>query len=173
MKHESHHHNESQLIKDIIREISEVGRHIRGKQYPTYAFDPTGRTDKEAYHHNIRLMTVIHDILNESFVNIKSLGYTYMNDAVCLIKDHGTLDVCLSSDIYPLIARKHNINGTQRIEHNIRNSIDAAYRLYMSREDKNSPFMDRFDSKPTAKEFLLHLKDEVDRRLWRMEMSDL
>ena len=32
------------------------------------------------------------------------------------------------------------------------------------------PFMDRFETKPTAKVFLLHLKDEVDRRLWT-EMS--
>ena len=26
--------------------------------------------------------------------------------------------------------------------------------------------MERFDSRPTVKEFLLHMKDEVDRRIW-------
>ena len=114
----------------------------------------------------MRLMKAIHDLLNECSVNIKSRGYTYIKDAVCIIIDHGTLDVCLSTDIYPHIARKHNISTIARIEHNMRNSIDAAYHLYMKQDDKCSPLMERFDSKPTVKEFLLHLKDEVDRRLY-------
>jgi len=166
MKPDSHHH-ESQLIKDLVREISEIGRHFSSRRHAlTYAFDPSGREDKEAYHHNMKLMTTIHDILNECSVNIKSRGYTYIKDALCIIIDHGTLDICLSTDIYPHIAKKHNISVMNRIEHNIRNSIDAAYRLHMKNEEKRSAFMDRFDSKPTVKEFLLHLKDEVDRRLY-------
>lgn len=165
MRSESHHFD-SQLIKALIREISEIGRHARIRQGLSYSFDPSDRTEKEAYHHNIRLITAIHDLLNECCINIKSRGYTYIKDAVCIIIDHGTLDVCLSADIYPYIAKKHNVSGTSRIEHNIRNSINAAYQLYMKSEDRACPFMDRFGSKPTVKEFLLHLKDEVDRRLW-------
>ena len=165
MKKESHHH-ESQLIKDLIREISEIGKHARSRHAFTYAFDPSEKAEKEVYHHNMRLMKAIHDLLNECSVNIKSRGYTYIKDAVCIIIDHGTLDVCLSTDIYPHIARKHNISTIARIEHNMRNSIDAAYHLYMKQEDRCSPLMERFDSKPTVKEFLLHLKDEVDRRLY-------
>lgn len=164
MKSESHHH-ESQLVKDLIREIIEIGRHSRNRHAITYAFDPTDKADKEVYHHNLKLMTAIHDLLNECCVNIKSRGYTYIKDAVCIISDHGTLDVCLSKDIYPHIARKHNISAIARIEHNMRNSIDAAYERYKRSDDRCCTFMDRFDSKPTVKEFLLHLKDEVDRRL--------
>ena len=169
MKTERNHY-EYQLIKDLIREISEVGKHVRTRKHLTYAFDPSERAEKDLYHHNMKLMTVIHDLLNECSINIKSRGYTYIKDAVCIITDHGTLDVCLSKDIYPHIARKHGINGIARIEHNIRNSIDAAYRLYIKNGKMNCPFMDRFETKPTAKVFLLHLKDEVDRRLWT-EMS--
>lgn len=165
MKSESQHY-EHQLIRDLIKELSEVGKHIRTGKHLTYAFDPSEKTEKDIYRHNMRLMTVIHDLMNECCINIKSRGYSYIKDAVCIIKDHGTLDVCLSKDIYPHIARKHDINGITRIEHNIRNSIDAAYRLYIKSGKKNCPFMDRFESKPTPKEFLLHLKDEVDRRLW-------
>ena len=169
MKSESRRY-ESQLLMDLIREVSEVGKHVRGRQNITYAFNPSGKTEKEIYHHNMKLIAVIHDLLNECCINIKSHGYTYIKDAVCIITDHGTLDVSLSKDVYPYIARKHEVSGIGRIEHNIRNSIDAAYRLYNSKEDKSSSLMDRFDSKPTAKEFLLHLKDEVDRRMI-IEMS--
>ena len=171
MKSESRHY-ESQLINELIREVSEVGKHVRGRQHLIYAFNPYGKTEKEAYHHNMKLIAVIHDILNECCINIKSRGYTYIKDAICIITDHGTYDVCLSKDIYPHIARKHDINGIQRIEHNIRNSIDAAYRMYISSGERNCPFMERFLSKPTPKEFLLHLKDEVDRRMWVLDMTE-
>lgn len=165
MKTERQHH-ESQLIRELIREVSEVGKHLKEKHHLSYAFSPSARTDKETYHHNMRLITVIHDLLNECCINIKTRGYTYIKEALCIITDHGTYDVCLSTDIYPYIASKHGVSDIGRIEHNIRNSIDAAYKMYLSRDDIHSPLMERFDSRPTAKVFLLHLKDEIDRRLW-------
>ena len=164
MKPESHHF-ESQLIRELIREISEISRHSMRRRGLSYAFDPLDTEEKETYHHKMRLMTAIHDLLNESCINIKSRGYTYIKDAVCIISDHGTLDVCLSKDIYPQIALKYN-SCINKIEHNMRNSINAAYNLYMKNEDRCCPFMERFDSRPTVKEFLLHMKDEVDRRIW-------
>ena len=91
MKSESRHY-ESQLINELIREVSEVGKHVRGRQHLIYAFNPYGKTEKEAYHHNMKLIAVIHDILNECCINIKSRGYTYIKDAVCIITDHGTLE---------------------------------------------------------------------------------
>lgn len=171
MKSESRR-NESQLISELISEVKEVGRHLKEKQILNYSFSPSVKAEKETYHHSMKLMMVIHDLLNESLINIKSRGYSYIKDAVCIIRDHGTLDVCLKADIYPHIARKHGISGTGRIEHNIRNSINAAYLLHESREGRSSTFMDRFDSRPTTKEFLLHLIDEVDRRLLSMEMAE-
>lgn len=131
-----------------------------------FAFDPCNHTEKDEYHRKIRLTSVIHDLLNECCINIKSRGYTYIRDAVCLITDHDTYDICLNNDIYPHIARKYNIKGISRIEHNIRNSIDAAYHSGRWREGNKQNLMHIFDSKPTPKQFLLHMTHEADRRLW-------
>ena len=175
MKTESHH-SKHLMLEDIFSQISEVGSYIRSTGRPAagqgyhhhsfaYVFEPANRTDKAAYHRHVKLMAMIHDILNECCINIKSRGYTYIRDAVCLITDHDTFDVCMNKDIYPHIASKHNISGVSRVEHNIRNSINAAYHLCRAKGIAEDTLMGRFDSKPTPKEFLLHLTHEVDRRL--------
>ena len=165
MKKSESHLMDSQLLTDLFREISDLGRHIKGKHSHNYAFDPIPKKDNESYHRNMKLMSVIHDLLSESCVNIKSRGYTYIRDAICIITDHGTYDVCLSKDIYPHIARKHAVKGIEKIDHNIRNAINSAYHRYRKSGRKGASLMDRFDSRPTPKQFLLHLKAEVDRRM--------
>ena len=167
---------DSTVMEDILREVSDVGRHIRSMHFHavrpsrhhtfTYAFDPSDRKDRDACHRKITLNKVIHELLIECSVNIKTRGYTYIRDAICLITDHDTFDVCLSTDIYPHIAKKHDIRGISRIEHNIRNAIDAAYRSSRQKPEGSASLMDSFGSRPTPKEFLLHLTHEADRRLW-------
>lgn len=170
------HHTDSSMMADLLREVSDVGRHIRSMHFHavkpsrhhtfTYAFDPSDKKDNDAYHRRVALNKVIHDLLIECCINIKTRGYTYIRDAICLITDHDTFDVCLSTDIYPHIAKKHGVRGTSRIEHNIRNAIKAAYEASCRSENEGSFLTERFDCRPTAKEFLLHLTHEADRRLW-------
>ena len=81
-------------------------------------------------------------------------GYTFMKDAICIITDLNRLDICLEKEVYPLIAKKYAITGTDTVEHGIRNALKSA-------EFKTNLLMPR----PTNKLFLLMAAQEVNARL--------
>ena len=143
------------LLLEIIRIMNDYSDQIKGKGSYFYAFNPSLNPDRESYIRNIILIDTIYDVLNEYNINIKSQGYTYIKDAICIIVDKKCLDVSLAKEIYLLIAKKYNVKGINTIEHSIRNALKAAYRKYP----------ERFSAKPTNKTFILTAAQEVSSRL--------
>ena len=161
---------EAILMHDLLNEISELKKQIDrlmeindivnyfGK-YP-HVFNPNPIMDKAKLTENIHTVMCIHNILGEHGINIKSKGYSYILDAVCLMCDFGSTDICLDKEVYPIIAKKYKIKGTGLIEHNIRNAIGAAYNNKSNSNQKNEVW--GFDTKPGNKLFLLHVMTKVN-----------
>lgn len=167
--------SETKIMKDLVKELNEFNSYVRAGVSPFgrefiqgnyfYAFNPARSTDKETYQRNIRLLSTITDILDENCINIKSQGYTYLKDAICIITDRRCLDVCLTKEIYPYIAEKHRLKNKSMVEHSIRNAIDAAYRKCRTKYPERDCILNSFDEKPTNKKFLLRAVQEVGSRL--------
>lgn len=167
--------SESKIMKDLVKELSEFNSYVKscigpfGRKFTQgnyfYAFNPTKDTDRDMYRKNIRLLRTINDLLDENCFNIKSLGYTYIKDAVCIITDKKSLDVCMVKEIYPYIAEKHRVKKRSRVEHCIRNAIDSAYKKCKSSCPERNCIMNSFDEKPTSKKFILRVVQEVSKRL--------
>lgn len=154
----------SDLITGIIKEIN------RG--YYFNAFNPNLNPAKEAYYGSINLIRSIYDVLNDCNININSHGYTYIKDAVCIIVDLRTLDVCLAKEVYPYIAFKYKLKDISVIEHDIRNSIDAAYKASQNTCRGRSGLMKYYDSRPTNKTFILDTVQKVAERLFEERLKD-
>ena len=118
------------------------------------AFNPSAENEKTIYERNIRLTETIYNVLNDYNINVKCKGYTFMKDAICIITDLKRLDICLEKEVYPLIAKKYDLAGTDTIEHDIRNALKTA-------EFKSDILMPR----PTNKLFLLTAAQKVSSRL--------
>lgn len=130
-----------------------------------YIFDPSVRIDKDRYKWNIRFIRMIHEMLRNNHVKIKTRGFAFMIDAICIIHDHMTSDICMNTDVYPLIAEKYGIESIEKVEHNIRNAINSAFRFRTELGDNVESPMDVFHQRPSPKEFLLHLTHEVQTRM--------
>jgi len=167
--------SEAKIMKDLVKELNEFNSYVRsgsnpfGREYMKgnyfYAFSPAQNTDRETYHKNIRLLSTISEVLDENCINIKSFGYTYIRDAICIIIDRKSLDVCLVSEIYPYIAEKHRIKKASKVEHSIRNTLNAAYKKCRTDFPDRDCIINSFDEKPTNKKFLLRAVQEVSNRL--------
>ena len=164
-----------ELINELIKELSEFNRQLKNMYdfnvnmdsagHFTHAFSPVKDVDESEYYRNIRLISNIHDILNESDINVKSRGYTYMKDAICIIVDHANMDICLCTDIYPYIAQKHGIKNYKLVEHNIRNALNAAYKAFQKKGGNPSSAFSKFGKRLTNKAFLLYATQEIHSRL--------
>ena len=128
-----------------------------------YAFNPSVNADKENYLRSMRLIGTAYDVLNERNVSVKAKGYTFMKDAICIITDLKRMDICLSKEVYPLIAEKYETDSINTIEHSIRNAIRSAYRRSVKLCGKNDPKDMPAEFKNKA--FLLSAAQEVSRRL--------
>ena len=167
--------SETKIMKDLVKELNEFNSYVRagvspfGRQYMQgnyfYAFNPAKNTDKDLYMRNIRLVRTITDVLDENCINIKSLGYTYLKDAICIITDRRCLDVCMIKEIYPYIAEKHRVKSLSKVEHSIRNAINSAYKTCKTKYPDRDCILNSFDEKPTNKKFLLRAVQEVSDRL--------
>lgn len=144
------------VFNSIIKEISQPGSQTIVRDNCSYAFDPSAAIDKLYYQRNIRLMSIINDLLHENMINIKSQGYTYLRDALCIIYDLERLDVCLGKEVYPLIAEKYRVDNKNNIEHCIRNSVDSAYKLYRAKNCDHPCIMKDFEQRPSNKHFILN-----------------
>ena len=113
----------------------------------------------------LRLHSIICEVLGECSINVRSKGYSYIQDAIYLIFALERMDLCLNRDIYPHIADKYGISGISGIEHAIRNAIKSAYNTYTVYSPPGTELMSTFSGRPSNKEFLLNLMLEVDRRM--------
>ena len=167
--------SETKIMKDLVKELNEFNTYVKagvspfGREFMQgnyfYAFNPTMSTDKSLYQRNIKLMSTITEILDENCINIKSLGYTYLKDAICIVIDRRCLDVCMVKEIYPYIAEKHRIKRVSKVEHSIRNALDSAYSKCKNTYPDRDCILNSFDEKPTNKRFLLIAVQEVEDRL--------
>lgn len=167
--------SEEKILKDLVKELSEFNNYVKagaspfGHEYMQgnyfFAFNPVNSMDKGLYQKNIKLLGTINEIFDENCINIKSLGYTFLKDAICLVTDMKSLDVCMKKEIYPFIAEKYRVKSRYKVEHSIRNSIDAAYRMCRNKYPERECIMNSFDEKPTNKKFILRAVQEVSNRL--------
>ena len=167
--------SETKIMKDLVKELNEFNSYVKagvspfGREFMQgnyfYAFNPTRSTDKEMYFRNIKLLSTITEILDENCINIKSQGYTYLKDAICIITDRRCLDVCMVKEIYPYIAEKYRVKSLSKVEHSIRNALDAAYKICRNKYPERDCILNSFDEKPTNKKFLLRAVQEVSNRL--------
>lgn len=167
--------SETKIMKDLVRELSEFNNYVKAGVSPFghefmqgnyfYAFNPTRSTDLGMYKKNIMLLRTINAVLDENCINIKSHGYTFIKDAICIITDRKSLDVCMVKEIYPYIAEKYHVKRLTHVEHSIRNSIDSAYKRCKKIYPERNCIMNSFDEKPTNKKFLLRAAQEVSNRL--------
>ena len=128
--------------------------------------DPENRVESEKYRCYVLLISVIRELLEECRINISSKGYLYIQDCIITIIDQRTTNIRFNTDVYPYVAYKYGVRDGSNIEHSIRNALVAAYRIFESEGKNNSSIMNCFAKRPTNKEFLLYLTNEVCRRLW-------
>ena len=162
-------------MKDLVKELNEFNTYVRrgigpfGHDYVKgnyfYAFNPSYETHKELYQQNIRLTGTIYRVLDENCVNIKCMGYTFIKDAVCIITDMQSLDICLMKEVYPYIADKYGGQNVSKVEHSIRNALKSAYKTVKSTCPDRECIMNSFEKKPSNKKFLLRVVQEVSERL--------
>ncbi|MBQ6440723.1 MAG: hypothetical protein IJJ06_11520 [Mogibacterium sp.] len=167
--------SETKIMKDLVKELNEFNSYVKagvspfGREYMKgnyfYAFNPAETTDNDTFKRNIKLLSTITELLDENCINIKSLGYTYLKDALCIITDRKRLDLCMVKEVYPYIAEKHSVKKVSKIEHSIRNALEAAYRRCKSKYPERDCIMNCFEEKPTNKMFLLRAVQEVSSRL--------
>jgi hypothetical protein len=151
---------------DHLNDRNHYGSHLSlNNASACYTFDPAARIDKDRYIWNIRFIRMTHEMLRSNHVNIKTRGFTFMIDAICIIHDHRTSDICMNTDVYPLIAEKHGIESIEKVEHNIRNAIKSAFNFRTELGDQIESPMDVFHQRPTPKAFLLHLTHEIQTRM--------
>lgn len=167
--------SETKIMKDLVKELSEFNNYVKagvspfGREFMRgnyfYAFNPTQTTDKDTYQRNIKLLNTITEVLDENCINIKSQGYTFLKDAICIVTDRRSLDICMVKEIYPYIAEKHRLKSVSKVEHSIRNALDAAYKKCRKKYPDKDCIMNSFEEKPTNKKFLLRAVQEVSNRL--------
>lgn len=83
------------------------------------------------------------------------LGFKYIIECVRLMNSLGLDNYSLQNDVYPLIAEWYEVSATS-VEHNIRNSINYAWNLFMNGDVVNND-MKYFKMKPTNLKFLRHV----------------
>lgn len=169
--------SEVKLMEELVRELNEFNSYMRSGSIPFgrdymrgnyfYAFNPAQKIERDFYKRNIVLIKNITDILDENCINIKSHGYTYIKDAICIIADMESLDISLTKDVYPHIAGKYTTKNVSKVEHAIRNVVDSAYRTVKKNYPDRECIMNSFDEKPTSKKFLLRAVQETERRVFR------
>lgn len=167
--------SETKIMKDLVRELSEFNSYVKagvspfGREFMQgnyfYAFNPAKSTDKELYQRNIKLLSTINEVLDENCINIKSEGYTFLKDAICIITDRRCLDVCMVKEVYPYIAEKYMGKSVSKVEHSIRNALASAYKRCRKKYPERDCILNSFDEKPTNKKFLLRAVQEVSNRL--------
>jgi hypothetical protein len=104
-------------------------------------------------------------VLNEFGIHIGTNGYSYLIEALKIIIDREIYDVRMKTDVYPLIAVKHGLKRYDPVEHSIRNSLKAAYKVCKNKYPDRHCILNSFDEKPTNKKFLLRAVQEVSDRL--------
>lgn len=156
-----------ELLKEFTEYMTEsgAGAFVPVMMRKYYIYDPADAFESDCTG-KIRILQLIHGLLCENEIKSTIHGYTYLKDAISLVIDIGSMDICLSNDIYPLIAKKHGTNEYS-VEHNIRNALDAAYRTSMLKAEEDRGPMGEFKRKPKNKEFILMAARRVQDMLLR------
>ena len=125
--------------------------------------------DKVSYRKYVSFINCITDILKDYDISVKYNGYSYIIDAVMIIIDLKRFDIRLVNDVYPYIRQKYALKSEATVEHNIRNAIKMAY-IKCHTEFSDSRMMN-YDKKPTNKQFLLSVSNDVFHKMRVDSMS--
>ena len=148
------------VLIDLINQLTDIGGWLAREQSSIDA----------SYEKYNSFYIPASNALKEFGIRIDYNGYAYIMEAVKIIIERDTLDVRLSSDIYPVIAKKYHVRKNDCIEHNIRNAINVAYRDNLRRPGCNG--MKIFTRKPTNKQFLMYLSDRVRTSMFEYKMRN-
>ena len=160
-------------INALIDELTTLNGHICGNRNMfelfkhnglfLFGFNPESKVASDAYRRYISFITIITHVLEEFDIRKKYNGYAYMVDSVMLIMDQNKLDLRLCDDVYPYIRKKYNLSGIAVVEHSIRNAIKSSYNRYLNGTSNSR--MQIFNKKPSNREFLMYVTQEVCRRM--------
>lgn len=114
--------------------------------------DVVSKNDKNA---NMKYYRSVGKILLLYGIPSHQLGFKYLIECVRLMNSFGMDNYSLRNDVYPLVAEWYDVSETS-IEHNIRNSINYAWDLFMKGDVINND-MKYFRNKPTNLKFLRHI----------------
>ena len=137
-----------------------------------FAFDPRLQQNSEYYGRNMQLLKNINNMLNSCGVNIKSRGYSYLTDALCIVYDHKSLDICLEKEVYSLISDNYRLDGTSNVEHNIRNCIKSAYERSSVNGSDHNLMAEIFGTRPSNKVFIMRLGQLLMEQMAKEKQTD-
>jgi hypothetical protein len=148
------HEINTDALVDLINQLAGISRWLAGEYT---SIDGAYRRYQSFY-------VPVTDALRDFGIRMEYNGYAYILEAVKLIIERDNYDVRLKTDVYPPIARKYHLAQSECIEHNIRNAINAAYRDNLKRPGSN--MMGKFHRKPTSKQFIMYIADQVRRSMY-------
>ena len=114
-----------------------------------------GRTPEE-YQRDMDYFDTISEILNKFGLSPNHKGFRYAIEGIRLITTYGLDDFNMNNDIYPIIAKWYGVSETS-VEHNIRNSISAAWDRMITSPEKYRSSISVFMNKPTNVKFLKYI----------------
>lgn len=167
---------ETKLMEELVKELNEFNSYIRNGSIPYgrdlvkgnifFAFNPELKRDRDFYRSNMELIKDINFFLDENCFSVKYHGFSFIRDSLCIVADYESLDICLTKDVYPYIAKKYENMNVSKVEHCIRNAISNAYDTVKTKYPDRDCLMNSFDEKPTTKKFLLRAVQEIESRLF-------
>lgn len=161
------------LIKSLLEEIRKLNENLSDNNKKTefskqsciflYGFNSENKVETDLYKRHVAFINNVSAVLAEFGIPVSTNGYQYIVDAVSIIIDLNNLDIKLRNDVYPYIKQKYSLNSSEAVEHSIRNAIKAAWlRCAISTVVCR---MNLYEKKPTNKEFLYLVTQDVCRRM--------
>ena len=161
------------LIINLLEEIGKLNDNLNELNKKTeipklscnylYGFNEESKVESDEYRKYVSFKNNVSDVLSEFGISVTNNGYIYIMDAVSIIIDQNNLDLKLGDDVYPNIKKKYCLNSAYAVEHSIRNAIKSAW--LRCRISNVICRMNAYEKKPTNKEFLYKVTQDVRRRM--------
>ena len=155
---------EIRKLNDNISEINKRTDLSKSSFNYLYGLNVESKVESDAYKKYVAFKNNISDVLSEFGISVTNNGYLYIMDAVSIIIDQNNLDIKLRDDVYPYIKQKYCLKSASAVEHSIRNAIKSAW--LRCRISDVICRMNTYEKKPTNKEFLYKVTQDVCRRMY-------
>lgn len=154
----------SEIMKDLRKyncDYNLVKENVRKKGLYEFSYktpiklSEKDRVSKKEDKDNMNYYKSVGNLLLLYGIPSHQLGFKYLIECVRLMNSFGLDNYSLQTDIYPLVAEWYDASPAS-IEHNIRNSINYAWNLFVKGDVINNN-MRYFKIKPTNLKFLKHI----------------